>query len=107
MNFFYSPKRPLILLVLNKIIIEHPFNIEFPLFSFQIIGLVIVGASVYMLTDPTFLLSFTQPYNHYSIALYIFLGIGILITLGAFFGCCGVVKESQCLLMSVSMQIQK
>jgi len=53
-----------------------------------------------MLTDPTFLLSMTQPYNHYYIALYIFLVIGVLITCGGFCGCCGVVKESQCLLVA-------
>lgn len=55
-----------------------------------------------MLTDPTFMLSMTQSYNHYHIALYVFLAIGILITLGAFFGCMGVCRESQCLLVSVS-----
>ncbi|KAI9579711.1 hypothetical protein GQX74_000499 [Glossina fuscipes] len=54
-----------------------------------IIGLTIVIASAWMLTDPTFVLSMTQSYNHYYIALYVFLGIGVLITVGAFFGCCG------------------
>lgn len=69
----------------------------------QIIGLGIVVASAWMLTDPTFVLSMTQSYNHYYVALYVFLGIGVLITIGAFFGCCGVLKESQCLLVSVSV----
>ncbi|KAH8284060.1 hypothetical protein KR054_009114 [Drosophila jambulina] len=67
---------------------------------FWLIGLTIVITSVWMLTDPTFMLSMTQSYNHYHIALYVFLGIGILITLGAFFGCWGVCRESQCLLVS-------
>lgn len=49
------------------------------------------------------MLSMTQSYNHYHIALYVFLAIGILITLGAFFGCLGVCRESQCLLVSVSV----
>lgn len=71
-------------------------------FRLQLIGLTIVVTSVWMLTDPTFMLSMTQNYNHYHIALYVFLAIGILITLGAFFGCCGVCRESQCLLVSVS-----
>lgn len=68
----------------------------------QLIGLSIVITSLWMLTDPTFMLSMTQSYNHYHIALYVFLAIGILITLGAFFGCMGVCRESQCLLVSVS-----
>ncbi|XP_005180417.2 CD82 antigen [Musca domestica] len=67
---------------------------------FWVIGLAIVIASAWLLTDPTFVLSMTQSYNHYYIALYVFLGIGVLITIGAFFGCCGVLKESQCLLVS-------
>lgn len=71
-------------------------------FWLQLIGLSIVITSLWMLTDPTFMLSMTQSYNHYHIALYVFLAIGILITLGAFFGCMGVCRESQCMLVSVS-----
>ncbi|KAH8409792.1 hypothetical protein KR222_007364 [Zaprionus bogoriensis] len=70
------------------------------LFSLQLIGLSFVIVSLWMLTDPTFMLSMTQSYNHYNIALYTFLAIGALITLGAFFGCMGVCRESQCMLMA-------
>lgn len=69
-------------------------------FLFWIIGLGFVICSVWMLTDPTFLLSMTQPANDYYIALYIFLGVGCFIVIGAFLGCCGAYKESQCLLVS-------
>lgn len=79
----------------------HYLSLSFS-FWLQLIGLSIVITSLWMLTDPTFMLSMTQSYNHYHIALYVFLAIGILITLGAFFGCMGVCRESQCLLVSVS-----
>ncbi|KAH8334968.1 hypothetical protein KR074_012375, partial [Drosophila pseudoananassae] len=69
-------------------------------FLWQIIGLTFVISAVWMLTDPTFVLSMSQSYQHYQIALYVLLGIGILITLGAFFGCWGVCRESQCFLVS-------
>ncbi|XP_055387659.1 CD81 antigen isoform X1 [Condylostylus longicornis] len=69
-------------------------------FLFWIIGLSFIVCSVWMLTDPTFLLSMTQPTNDYYIALYIFLAVGCFILIGAFLGCCGAFKESQCLLVS-------
>lgn len=40
-------------------------------------------------------------FTHFS-GVYILIGAGSLIMLVGFFGCCGAVKESQCLLGSVS-----
>ncbi|ALC47469.1 Tsp96F [Drosophila busckii] len=67
---------------------------------FWLAGLMIVFTSLWMLTDPTFMLSMTQSYNHYHIALFVFLAIGALITLAGFLGCLGVCRESPCLLVS-------
>uniref|UniRef100_A0A0K8TKK9 Tetraspanin n=1 Tax=Tabanus bromius TaxID=304241 RepID=A0A0K8TKK9_TABBR len=67
---------------------------------FWLIGLVIVGLSIWILTDPTFLFSMTLHINHFYVALYICLAVGALMLIVAFFGCCGAFRESQCLLIS-------
>lgn len=69
---------------------------------FQLVGLTTVGVAVWMLTDPSFMISMTQDESNYYIGLYIFLAIGALMLIVAFLGCCGAFKESQCLLVSVS-----
>lgn len=68
----------------------------------QLVGLTTVGVAVWMLTDPSFMISMTQDESNYYIGLYIFLAIGALMLIVAFLGCCGAFKESQCLLVSVS-----
>uniref|UniRef100_A0A1B0DE38 Tetraspanin n=1 Tax=Phlebotomus papatasi TaxID=29031 RepID=A0A1B0DE38_PHLPP len=67
---------------------------------FQLVGLATVVLAIWMLTDPTFLISMTQDEHHYYIGLYIFLAIGALMLIVAFLGCCGAFKESQCMLVS-------
>uniref|UniRef100_U5EXL7 Tetraspanin n=1 Tax=Corethrella appendiculata TaxID=1370023 RepID=U5EXL7_9DIPT len=67
---------------------------------FWIVGLAIVVLSIWMLTDPTFLISMTQDENHYYIGLYILFAVGALMVTVAFLGCCGAFKESQCMLVS-------
>jgi hypothetical protein len=54
-----------------------------------------------MLLDPTFMISLAQEQQNYQYALFILLGLGILMVLLAFCGCCGALKESQCMLVSV------
>lgn len=51
-----------------------------------------------MVTDPSFLISLTQDENHYYIGLYIFVVVAALTLIIAFLGCCGALKESQCML---------
>jgi CD81 antigen len=51
-----------------------------------------------LVTDPTFLISLTQDENHYYIGLYIFVVVAALTLIIAFLGCCGALKESQCML---------
>lgn len=55
-----------------------------------------------MLSDPIILLSMSQLNNQYSLALYIFLAVGLLILIGGILGCCGSCKESKCMLVLVS-----
>lgn len=56
-----------------------------------------------MLTDPTYVVAMAQDQNNYFIALYIFLAVGAVLVIVAFLGCCGAFKESQCMLVSVSV----
>ncbi|CAO1419547.1 unnamed protein product [Diamesa hyperborea] len=67
---------------------------------FWLVGIAMVGLGVWMLTDPTFVISMTQEQSHYYYALYIFLTVGVLMVIVAFFGCCGAFKESSCMLVS-------
>ncbi|XP_053682298.1 tetraspanin-2-like isoform X2 [Sabethes cyaneus] len=67
---------------------------------FWIIGFALVLLSIWMLTDPTFLISMTQNENNYFIGLYILLVVGGLIVTVAFLGCCGAFKESEYMLFS-------
>lgn len=53
-----------------------------------------------MLVDPTFMISLAQEQQNYQYALFILLGLGILMVLLAFCGCCGALKESTCMLVS-------
>uniref|UniRef100_A0A182XXY0 Tetraspanin n=1 Tax=Anopheles stephensi TaxID=30069 RepID=A0A182XXY0_ANOST len=65
---------------------------------FWVAGFLIVSLAIWMLSDPTFLISMTQSEQNYTIGLYIFLAVGILMLVVAFLGCCGAFKESQWML---------
>lgn len=67
-------------------------------FLFTLIGLAIVAQATWMLIDPTFYISMAQDANNYFITTYILLGIGVLLFLTSFFGCCGALRESKCML---------
>ncbi|XP_058064011.1 CD81 protein [Anopheles bellator] len=67
---------------------------------FLVVGLVIISLAIWMLSDPTFLISLTQNETHYTIGLYIFLAVGGLMLVVALLGCCGALKESQWVLTS-------
>lgn len=56
----------------------------------------------WMLTDTSFLFSITQKGPDSYIGLLVFVGIATLVLIIAFLGCCGALKESQCMLVSVS-----
>lgn len=70
---------------------------------FQIAGFGALALFVWVLTDPSVLISMTQEENHFYIGLYIFLVVGVLMLIIAVLGCCGSLKESQCMLISVSI----
>lgn len=71
-------------------------------FILQIIGIGVIALATWMITDPTFYLSVTQDEVKYYTGLYIILAAGAILVIVAFMGCCGAVKESQCMLVTVS-----
>jgi CD81 antigen len=73
-------------------------------FLLQLAGIVLVALAVWMLVDPTFMISLAQEQQNYQYALFILLGLGILMVFLAFCGCCGACRESQCMLVSVSFR---
>uniref|UniRef100_A0A8D8NCT0 CD9 antigen n=2 Tax=Culex pipiens TaxID=7175 RepID=A0A8D8NCT0_CULPI len=72
---------------------------------FWFVGFSIVLLAIWMLTDPSFLISMTQNESNYFIGLYILLVVGGLMLTVAFLGCCGAFKESRCMLLSQNVQI--
>lgn len=58
-----------------------------------------------MLTDPTFYMSMAQDESSYYIGIYLFLAVGLLMFIVGFLGCCGAIKESQCMLVLVSLRL--
>ncbi|GLH15270.1 hypothetical protein R5R35_011976 [Gryllus longicercus] len=67
---------------------------------FWLAGVVVLGVSIWMLTDSTFYLSVTQQSSHYTTGLVLLLAAGFLMFIVGFFGCCGAFKESTCLLVT-------
>lgn len=69
-------------------------------FSFiQAVASATVILAIWMLTDPTFLVSLAQEENNYHAGLYILLAAGVLMLIVAILGCCGAFRESQCMLV--------
>ncbi|XP_046670757.1 CD9 antigen [Homalodisca vitripennis] len=66
---------------------------------FWITGLTIIVLSIWMLTDPTFYMSMAQDESSYYTGVYLFLVVGTLMFIVGFLGCCGAIKESQCMLV--------
>lgn len=72
------------------------------LLSFQAAGIAAFALFGWMLTDPSLLVSLTQGKSDVYIGLLVFVGVATLVIIIAFLGCCGALKESQCMLVSVS-----
>lgn len=68
----------------------------------QIVGFTALGLFVWVLTDPSLVITMAQERNHFYIGLYVFLIVGLLMLVVAILGCCGSLKESRCMLIGVS-----
>ena len=86
---------------------------------FQLLGCAVLGIGIWIKVDPnTFheyssnknFASFLDELNtvsYLSIGAYVLIAVGSVIMLIGFLGCCGAIRESQCMLISVSYGIQK
>lgn len=68
----------------------------------QIVGFTALALFIWVLTDPSMLITMTQERNHFYIGLYVFLIVGLLMLVVAILGCCGSLRESKCMLIGVS-----
>ncbi|XP_061760472.1 tetraspanin-2 isoform X1 [Nerophis ophidion] len=73
-------------------------------FIFWLMGSFVMAVGLWLRFDPetVSLLNGDKAPDTYFIGVYILIGAGSLVMLVGFFGCCGAVRESQCLLASVS-----
>ncbi|XP_061651434.1 tetraspanin-2-like [Phyllopteryx taeniolatus] len=71
-------------------------------FIFWLMGSFVLAVGLWLRFDPetVSLLNGDKAPDTYFIGVYILIGAGSLVMLVGFFGCCGAVRESQCLLAS-------
>jgi len=69
-------------------------------FVFWAAGIAAFTLFGWALTDTSLLVSLTQGRNEVYIGLLVFVGVATLVIIIAFLGCCGALKESQCMLVS-------
>ncbi|XP_074659738.1 CD82 antigen-like [Tubulanus polymorphus] len=70
-------------------------------FVFWLSGAAILGVGIWLRVDPGILqyLNIIQTEDQYlSLASYILIGLGCFVFIVGFFGCCGAIKESRCML---------
>ena len=62
----------------------------------------ILAVALWLYFDSTEHLKAVKDVNHYFIATYILIATGSLMAIVGFLGCCGALRESQCMLGTVS-----
>ena len=75
-------------------------------YSFQVIGCVVLGLGIYALVDGASLVSLVDQsgvggdvnITAFTSAAYIFIVVAVFVVILTFFGCCGAIKESKCML---------
>eukprot|EP00918_Siedleckia_nematoides_P032382 GHVU01070196.1.p1 GENE.GHVU01070196.1~~GHVU01070196.1.p1 ORF type:complete len:227 (+),score=11.32 GHVU01070196.1:314-994(+) len=69
-------------------------------FLFWILGCAILGVGIWVRVDPNFtqFVDITDEFNFLYTAAYILIGVGAVIMIIGFLGCCGAIRESQCML---------
>lgn len=81
-------------------------------FLFWILGCVILGIGIWIKVDPkslkelaanddqlkNFFAEFDEKYSYESMGAYVLIAVGSIMMLIGFLGCCGAIKESQCML---------
>eukprot|EP00106_Octopus_bimaculoides_P014127 XP_014781569.1 PREDICTED: CD81 protein-like isoform X1 [Octopus bimaculoides] len=69
-------------------------------FIFWLLGCAILGVGIWIRIDPTFQMYVDDNFNLPYLGAYILIGVGVLMMIIGFVGCCGAIRKSQCLLAS-------
>ncbi|KAJ2952540.1 hypothetical protein O0L34_g6860 [Tuta absoluta] len=81
--------------------------VKYVLFFFNLVvalfGLVMVGIGVAVLMNWTVITSELQKQGHLSVAPWLFIIIGAVMFVIAFFGCCGAIRESHCMVVTYAI----
>lgn len=72
------------------------------LFILQLAGIAVVSLGIWMLTDATMYLNVVQNDANFHTGIYVMIAAGALMFIVGFLGCCGALKESPCMLVTVS-----
>ena len=82
------------------IISSHLTNIYINVFPFQLLGCAILGVGIWVLVDKNFskYVDNSEHFNMLYTGAYVFIAVGVIIMIIGFFGCCGAIRENQCML---------
>ena len=74
------------------------------LFVVQLLGCAILGVGIWLRVDPNVAkyVNHAEEINVFYTLAYVLMAIGIVIMVIGFLGCCGAIRESQCMLGAVS-----
>ena len=72
-------------------------------FPFQLLGCAILGVGIWVLFDKNFskYVDNSEHFNMLYTGAYVFIAVGLIIMIVGFFGCCGAIRENQCMLGTV------
>ena len=73
-------------------------------FVFQLLGCAILGVGIWVRVDTNFkeYVDNSEAFNYLYACAYILIAIGVVVMIVGFLGCCGSIRESQCMLATVS-----
>lgn len=75
------------------------FNASYLCFFLQVVGLVVTAMGIYLLVKSS---EYTAIFETPQLAAGAIMVTGVAISVVAFFGCCGAVRDGKCMLYTVS-----
>ena len=71
---------------------------------FQLLGCAIIGVGIWIRVDPNLsqYVESSDAFNYLYTGAYMLIGVGLVSMVIGFLGCCGAIRESQCMLGTVS-----
>ncbi len=79
------------------------FNSPFFIY-FQLLGCAILGVGIWVRVDPNLskYVDNSGTFDYLYTGAYILIVVGVIVMIIGFLGCCGAIRESQCMLATVS-----